>query len=188
MFRSNFPKNRYPYLGIFFFLKKKYAFLAILREKNQNFPGFAILKIGIFSWKIGPMFRDFLQRTDPKLRHITICLNMWVHPSLGAYIGLSYDSPYVRLLSTLKNADKHFGWYVDINHILYANMVKLATNLVCFCLFVCLIFRPMMQHWKQRGTHFLELELYTACIKLSTLYIAYEWNKSTIFLCASILL
>ena len=30
------------------------------------------------SWKLGPMFRDFLQKTDPLWRHFPVCLNMWV--------------------------------------------------------------------------------------------------------------
>ena len=69
------------------FSEKRYPFLAILRQKHTKFSKFLgkfwksdPYYLGIFSWKMGPMFRDFLQKTDPKLRHLPICLNMWVPP------------------------------------------------------------------------------------------------------------
>ena len=36
--------------------------------------------LGIFFYKIGPMFSDFLWKSDPLEQHIPICLKMWVTP------------------------------------------------------------------------------------------------------------
>ena len=83
-----FSKNRYPNVGIF--LKKLPFSCDFATKTHQIFKIFRgspeILKIRpivgdfFFSWKMGPMFRDFVQKTDPKLQHIPVCLNMWVPP------------------------------------------------------------------------------------------------------------
>ena len=49
----------------------------------KKIPGFVINKTytkGFFSWKMWLMYRDFLYRSDPFLRDILKCFNMWVPP------------------------------------------------------------------------------------------------------------
>ena len=77
----HFCKNGYPYLGIFF--PKKLPISCDLATKaHQIFTIFKALHnfenqthgYGFFHEKMRPMFRNFLQKTDPKLWHIP-CLS-----------------------------------------------------------------------------------------------------------------
>ena len=42
----------------------------------------------IFQWKVVPMSRDFLQKTNPFLQNIPVCLNIWPPPGI---INISWD-------------------------------------------------------------------------------------------------
>ena len=62
-----------------------YAFIK-LSAKSHSFnilctmDGLSCPTIGICQWKVVPMSRDFLQKTDPKGWNVPVCLNMWVPP------------------------------------------------------------------------------------------------------------
>ena len=49
--------------------------------------------LGIFQWKVVPMSRDFLQKTDPKGRNVPVCLNMWVPPGTHSYCKMCSQLP-----------------------------------------------------------------------------------------------
>ena len=74
----------------------------------------------IFQWKVVPMSRDFLQKTDPKGRNVPVCLNMWVPPR---------DRLYHANMCTLHEGVQN--WQFSRKRIFFPNLVDHFTE-ECF--------------------------------------------------------
>ena len=75
MFRGNFFQKKVPMFRDFFpkkvpFFSDFFTFSGVWHSEPRKI--LKIRSIGISSWKMGPLFRNFFQKTDPKLRHIRV--------------------------------------------------------------------------------------------------------------------
>ena len=77
IFKVHFCWKRNPFLGIF--LRKKANFSQFSGVRHEILEKWTPC-LGTFLQEMGPIFWDFLWKSDPLEQHIPVCLNMWVPP------------------------------------------------------------------------------------------------------------